>query len=211
MRFLRRTVVAFALFLVVGNLAILAAFGLARATAAKPELDLEGIGNFRPVDEHLWRGNAPTVEGYRQLAAHGVTRVVDLRAERDVVVDEALLDELGIERVHIPIRDGQVPRPAVVDAALHAITTAPGPVFVHCGAGVGRTGVVVGAYLVREQGWSPMAALRHNLAVGPPSLEQIQYVATLGRDGGPELPNRLLVAVSRLWDAPRRIWANVQH
>ncbi|WP_406215152.1 hypothetical protein [Streptomyces canus] len=43
--------------------------------------------------------------------------------------------------------------------------------FVHCGAGVGRTGTMAAAYLVKTGEQS--SAVRRNLAVGPPSIEQI--------------------------------------
>ncbi len=78
--------------------------------------------------------------------------------------------------------------------------------FVHCGAGVGRTGAMVGAYLVNQGELSGSAALRRNLAVGPPSLEQIAFVAKMG-DGSPEKPGTLVTAVSRILDAPRRLWS----
>ena len=85
--------------------------------------------------------------------------------------------------------------------------TSPGKVFVHCGAGVGRTGSMVASYLVATGKASPREALEKNLAVGPPSLEQVSYVARL--DGDFDRPNPGLVAVSRFLDAPRRIWSRV--
>ncbi len=85
------------------------------------------------------------------------------------------------------------------------VAAAPGRVFVHCGAGVGRTGTMAAAYLVQIGEQSPVAAVRRNLAVGPPSIEQIYYGLGLGRDRlrQPPFP---VVAVSRLMDAPRRLW-----
>ena len=70
--------------------------------------------------------------------------------------------------------------------------SADGTVFVHCGAGVGRTGAMVGAYLVDQGELSGSAALRRNLAVGPPSLEQIAFVAKMGH-GSPDKPGTLVV------------------
>ncbi|CAN5705294.1 hypothetical protein BH24ACT2_BH24ACT2_16670 [soil metagenome] len=98
--------------LVTGNLAILAAFRLSRLREPEPTVSIDGIENVRVVDTKLWRGNAPSVEGYRGLAERGVSTVVDLRAERDLIVPSAVLDDIGIERVLIPIRDGQTPDPA---------------------------------------------------------------------------------------------------
>lgn len=197
-------------FLVLGNLAILAASFWARETtpAAAPPPAITGIDNLRAVDGRVWRGGAPTPEGYRNLAGAGVTTVVDLRAEDGLEADFQLVRDLGMNLVRIPMRDGQVPSAQEVEAFLAATHASAGPVFVHCGAGVGRTGAMVGAYEVSQGELSGRAALRRNLAVGPPSLEQIAFVARMG-DGAPEKPGVMVTAVSRVLDAPRRMWSRM--
>lgn len=52
------------------------------------------------------------------------------------------------------------------------------------------------------------AAVRRNLAVGPPSIEQIYYGLSLG-PGRADQPPFPVVAVSRLVDAPRRMWSRL--
>ncbi|MGH9265149.1 MAG: fused DSP-PTPase phosphatase/NAD kinase-like protein [Acidimicrobiales bacterium] len=196
-------------FLIIGNLAILAASMWARetTTAAAPT-SVPGIDNLRAVDDHVWRGAAPTTDGYKALAQAGVTTVVDLRAEEGIEGDAKVVRDLGMTMVHLPIRDGQTPSREEVDAFLAASRMSPGRVFVHCGAGVGRTGAMIGAYQVAERELSGGSALRRNLAVGPPSLEQIAFVAGMGGD---ELdkPGALVTAVSRVLDAPRRLWSHI--
>ena len=193
----------------VGNLTILAASLWARqtTTTATPST-VAGVDNLRAVDDRLWRGGAPTTDGYRNLARAGVATVVDLRAEDGLEGDAHTVRELGMNLVRIPMRDGQVPTTEEVDAFLAATRTAGGRIFVHCGAGVGRTGAMVGAYQVDVRELSGGDALRRNLAVGPPSLEQIAYVARMG-DGRPDKPGTMVTAVSRVLDAPRRIWSRV--
>lgn len=206
-RTLRRLALGLVGVLVAGNLTILAAFGATRLSEPEPELAIEGIHNVRMVDAKLWRGDAPSAEGYRGLAEREVTTVVDLRAERDLDVPTDLLDEVGIEWVHIPIRDGQTPAAGQAARFVDVVREADGLVYVHCGAGVGRAGAMAATYLVEEGETSSWEALGRNLAVGPPSFEQIVYAASLQDDHQPEQPSAWVEGVSRVFDGPRRIWS----
>lgn len=213
MRFIAGVVV----FLVLGNLLILsahlwlqrAALGAQRAADPAVVTVSMPINNFTAVDDHLWRGAAPSDRGYEALARAGVTTVVDLRAEDGIVVDEAKLAEVGIKRVHLPLRDGQAPSPSLVRQFLDVVRDSDGRVYVHCGAGVGRTGTMAAAYLVDIDGASSLEAMRRNLAVGPPSLEQLAFAAGL-KQGSVNRPPAAVVALSRTLDAPRRFWVSVR-
>ena len=206
-----RVLAGVVLFLLVGNLAVLAAHRLAvrQAVAASAAPVALPIDNFTQVDDRVWRGAAPSVAGYEALARNGVVTVIDLRAEEYIQVDEPRLAELGINRVHIPLRDGQAPGVDQVERFLAAVRESPGRVYVHCGAGVGRTGTMAAAWLVSTGEATPGQALRRNLAVGPPSLEQLAFAARLDA-GEIRRPPAAVVALSRVLDAPRRTWVHLR-
>jgi hypothetical protein len=210
---LRRGIIGFVLFMVVGNLAILVPSLLLQHFAGPPAppaaASVRDVAHLAAVDARVWRGAAPSsLVGYRSLAAAGVTTVVDLRAEPDLGLDQAALQSDGLSVVSLPIRDGQTPTQAQIDELLRVVATSRGTVFLHCGAGVGRTGAMAAAYLVATGQASGLEATLRNLAVGPPSLEQIAFTMKL-QDDRVDHANALVVAASRLLDAPRRIWTTL--
>lgn len=186
---------------VVPNLVILGAHLTARITMGGAEAYV-GVEKFAAVDAHVWRGAAPSLEGYRRLAEDGVTTVVELRAEAPSTL-EADVAPFGLTVERIPIRDGQSATPAQIDRFASIVADAPGIVFVHCGAGVGRTGVMAGAHL-SASGESGSRAVAENLAMGTPSLEQLYAVASMDDGQRGHVPGAITVA-SRIVDGPRRL------
>jgi len=96
----------------------------------------------------------------RGLIAQGVTLFVELTQEGEL--EEYSHHVPGaLRHLRMPIRDFSVPSEAQLVAILDAIDAEidmAGIVYVHCWAGCGRTGVVVGCWLVRH-GLDPHAAL----------------------------------------------------
>lgn len=207
-RLVLRAVVAFVAFLLVGNGLILGSTLWFQWTSPAAAADAGGIDNLHVVDDRVLRGAAPSSEALRDLAALGVTTVIDLRAEADLVDRSELLAELGMERFHLPIRDGQLPTAAQAEELLAIVDAADGKVLLHCGAGVGRTGALTAFYLNATGQTHGAGALRHNLSVGPPSLEQIAFSLETA-DGSYERPGLGVTALSRVLDGPRRIWHNL--
>jgi protein tyrosine phosphatase (PTP) superfamily phosphohydrolase (DUF442 family) len=207
----RRVVVGFVLFMVLGNLAIivpsLVLQHVVGPDAPAAAAQVRDVDNLAAVDAKVWRGAAPSsADGYRSLAAAGVTTIVDLRAEPTLGIDAAALTAEGLRYVPLPISDGQTPTPTQIAHFLQVVKESPGTVFLHCGAGVGRTGSMAAAYLVATGQASGIEATMRNLSVGPPSLEQIAFSVRLAGDRA-EHANVVLVSVSRLLDAPRRLWS----
>jgi protein tyrosine phosphatase (PTP) superfamily phosphohydrolase (DUF442 family) len=191
-----------------GNLAILGGHFWLRRSLPAPTIAVP-VRNFHMVDAKVWRGAAPSPAALAALADNGVTTIVDLRAEDGISVDEDRLVSLGLRRYHLPLRDGQAPSPEQVAAFRAIVAESEGPIYVHCGAGVGRTGTMVAAYTVSSGAATPLQATARNLAVGPPSLEQLAFAAGLEPDRV-ERPGPLVVAVSRVLDAPRRTWVHIR-
>ena len=101
-----------------------------------------------------------------KLAAYlaaGINHFIDLTEDGELAPYQPLLP-IGADIIHqrFAIADKSVPASASqMRAILDAITTALEQgrrVYVHCWGGVGRTGTVIGCYLI-EQGMSPATAL----------------------------------------------------
>lgn len=191
------------------SLAILGMSTAAHAEEAAKAPEVPGVGKFGKVDGKLYRGSAPSLAGYRSLHALGVRTVVDLRAEVLAPARLARPAQAGLVAVRIPVRDGQPPSEAQIRQFLAVVGKAKDLVFVHCGAGVGRTGSMAAAYLVRTGQAGARTATERSLAVGPPTLEQVAFMRGL-RKGPAARPSGLVVAFSRLADSPRRTWSRLR-
>lgn len=99
-------------------------------------------------------------EAVRELLAAGVTLFLDLTHEGELEPYAHLVPPPA-RHLRAPIRDLSVPPVDALAATLDAVDeeiAADGVVYVHCWAGCGRTGVVVGCWLVRH-GSTPHDAL----------------------------------------------------
>jgi protein-tyrosine phosphatase len=116
-------------------------------------------------------------EEVASLLAAGVTLFLDLTQEGELEPYAHLVPPPA-RHVRIPIRDFSVPSLEQLESALDEIDgelAAGGLVYVHCWAGCGRTGVVVGSWLVRH-GSTPgdaLARIAEARGLGcPQTLEQ---------------------------------------
>jgi protein tyrosine phosphatase (PTP) superfamily phosphohydrolase (DUF442 family) len=201
-------VLAYVLAWTLGNGGILAASMGARVlggSGTAPE-SIPGIPHFRQVDDRVWRGGAPSGESYAALAEAGAATVVDLRAGDHTEHGAQAARAAGMAFERVPLHDGRAPTAAEVEHLLAVIAASEGPVFLHCNAGVGRTGSMTASYLVATGQEGGTAALRRSLAIGPPSLEQVAYMAQLRPGEEPDAVPDAVVAMSRAIDAPRHVW-----
>lgn len=120
-----------------------------------------------------------TEKRLRALMAAGVRTFIDLTDEDEVNEDAKVIpayrgvlrrvseeESTQITYANIPIEDRGVPSPWTLRCILDVIDRSiadENPVFVHCWAGRGRTGAVVGCYLKRH-GWAQDSDVIQQLA-----------------------------------------------
>lgn len=121
---------------------------------AKPDFSHVKIGNFGQMDERFFRGAQPIESDYQSLKDLGVHTIIDLRND-PVAYEKSAVEALGMKYVNIPMSGWKSPMQADVDTFL-ALANNPltGKFFVHCKAGIHRTGVVGAAYRYTRYGWA---------------------------------------------------------
>lgn len=136
--------------------------------------------NFDWIADGLAVGGCFPIAAAAELArAHGISRVVDLRAE--CCDDERLLRQNGLTLLHLPTDDNC----AIAPDRLHAGVAWVGEaldegrrVLVHCQHGIGRSALLAVAVLV-SRGLPPLQALeqakraRALVSPSPPQLEAL--------------------------------------
>ena len=115
---------------------------------------------------HILAGEHPAQEGDEHLpeklqlfALAGITHFIDLTSPADPVKPYQTLD--GAVRINHPITDFGVPSLLQMQSILQSIQSAldqGGKVYLHCKAGIGRTGTVAATWLT-EQGLDDKQAL----------------------------------------------------
>jgi len=113
-----------------------------------------------------------------ELHAHRIGLLINLHERPD---PPPLLLQLHAESVHLPVQNSDPPTQAQLDQGVSAIGDALRRgvrVAVHCGAGLGRSGTLLAAYLV-SQGASPDAAIADVRAARPGSIETAEQEAAV--------------------------------
>jgi protein-tyrosine phosphatase len=138
----------------------------------------------------------------------GVYTFIDLTQSNELLPYENILKEqakiygVNAEYHHFPIRDHTTPSTKMMTAILNTIDETinnGGCVYVHCWGGVGRTGMVVGCYLVRHGNSNEQALAQVNklyktrpknpyLVRSPETDEQIEFILNWWDD--PDTLNR---------------------
>lgn len=120
-----------------------------------PSTDFPGIkiGNFGQMDENYYRGAQPLPDDYASLAALGVKTVVDLRND-PVDYEKAAVEAAGMKYINLPMSGWKKPKDSDIAEFLRiANDPATGKMFVHCKAGIHRTGITAAIYRSTKYGW----------------------------------------------------------
>jgi protein-tyrosine phosphatase len=125
-----------------------------------------------------------------------LTEAGELTPYDEWLADEAALRGVTVRYHRKPIVDLDVPtvsRMREILTEIHRAVVENAPVYVHCWGGIGRTGTVVGCWLV-EQGHTGESALAE--------LDVLRDIVATRRRPSPEMPDQLEFV--RAWGTGRR-------
>jgi protein-tyrosine phosphatase len=133
-----------------------------RATGRR--LEEKGVANFGEVTPQLFRGGLLKGDGLQALKKLGISVVVDTHANDKN--EEKEVEALGMKYVAIPWHCPW-PNDQVFARFLKVLRENQGKkVFVHCRLGDDRTGMMVAAYRMAEEGWTADEAMAEMKSFG---------------------------------------------
>lgn len=127
-------------------------------------LNEKGVPNFGEVTPTLYRGGLLSATGIKALKRLGVNVIVDTHAHDQT--EEKEVESLGMKYVAIPWHCPW-PHDEVFAKFLKVVHDNQGKkIFVHCRLGDDRTGMMVAAYRMAEEGWTADEAMHEMKSFG---------------------------------------------
>lgn len=141
------------------------------------------------VDNKIIRGSRPTPEKLGRLYGGGCRATINLCEEmadgdEELIHAASLTEQMRTE--HIRITDNTPPDPEDVKKFFAYLADIDGTVYVHCEAGVGRTGVMVACYRI-TQGWTLANALHEAEQFGCAMPDQLAFIESQASVAGTAL------------------------
>ena len=126
------------------------------------------------VSPDLWRGSRLREEDCPKILSLGIRTAVNFCLEDN---KDSQVCPVGVSSVRIPVLDNTPPKLVQVSQFLAIFSDLKNvPVFCHCEAGRGRTGVFVACYRIGIQKWSNEAALKEAVEMGLAMPDQKQFI-----------------------------------
>ena len=120
----------------------------------KTEVSKVNIKNFGQMDDRFFRGAQPKENQYQELAALGITTVIDLQDD-PTSYEKQNVEALGMKYINIPMSDKDYPESAKIDQFLKLVNDpSTGKFYVHCAGGRHRTGVMGAVYRFNLYNWN---------------------------------------------------------
>jgi protein tyrosine/serine phosphatase len=111
------------------------------------------IKNFGQMDDRIYRGAQPRENDYKDLAALGITTIVDLRNDPQPYAKKTA-EALGMQYVNIPMSDKSYPKEAQIETFVNLLNNPDaGKLYIHCAGGRHRTGVIGAVYRYKIYNW----------------------------------------------------------
>ncbi|SPE22392.1 conserved exported hypothetical protein [Candidatus Sulfopaludibacter sp. SbA3] len=151
------------------SLALVFAFAAAALAAV-----VSGVPNFHQVNENLYRGAQPSLQGLHDLARLGIKTVIDFREPgRRSAAEKRTVEKDGMQYINIPLARLHAPTDQQVAHVLALLDdAAPAPIFLHCRRGADRTGTIVACYRIAHDHWKNRDALSEARKNGMSRMER---------------------------------------
>uniref|UniRef100_A0A3Q3XHA5 protein-tyrosine-phosphatase n=1 Tax=Mola mola TaxID=94237 RepID=A0A3Q3XHA5_MOLML len=101
---------------------------------------------------------------------NGVTAVVRLNRK---LYDSRRFEDAGFEHHDLFFQDGTTPSDLIIRRFLHMCESTKGAVAVHCKAGLGRTGTLIGCYLMKHFRFAASEAIAWTRICRPGSIIEV--------------------------------------